>query len=101
MFGSEDKVIDTELQMLLVDDSALANVLIDKSMNLSNFLFKIEDVPEDYRDEMWRTLIEEGWKIRKSHIAFFFEIDFSVLEINVNLFGRGRMSNKVFISVPR
>ncbi|MGB9643461.1 MAG: hypothetical protein ACPL3Q_09760 [Candidatus Ratteibacteria bacterium] len=100
LFGSEDKVIDTELQMVLAFDSALTYILITNSGNLSYFLFRITDVPEDYREEMERTLIEKGWKVSRTLVEFFLEIDFSLLEIHVNLVGRGRMSNQVFISVP-
>jgi hypothetical protein len=101
LFGSEKKIISTELQTVLAFDAVLAYILISNSGNFSNFLFRITDVPEDYREEMERAFIEKGWKISRTLAEFFLEIDFSLLEIHVNLVGRGRISNQVFISVPR
>ncbi|PMP74018.1 MAG: hypothetical protein C0180_05205 [Aciduliprofundum sp.] len=80
-------------------DTALAYISINKSMNLSTLSFRITDVPEDYKEEMQRTSIEKGWKVSRTLVAFFFEIDFRLAKINISLVGRGRISNKVFIEV--
>ncbi|PMP75824.1 MAG: hypothetical protein C0180_00340 [Aciduliprofundum sp.] len=99
LLGSEHKSISPQLQTIPVFDLALSFIYMDKSRNLPTFLFKITDVPEDYREEVQSTIIERGWKVSRTLADFFLEIDFESSSIYVKLAGRGRMSNKIFIIV--
>ena len=98
LLGSEHKDIIPELQIIPVFDVALTFIYIDKSMILPTFLFRITDVPEDYREEVQGTIIERGWKVSKTLVAFFLGIDFEPSNIYVKLTGRG-ISNQVFIEI--
>jgi hypothetical protein len=62
-------------------------------------LFRITNVPEKYKEEMQRTIIEKGWKVSKNLAEFFLGIDFAPSRIYVDLIGKGGISNKVLIEI--
>ncbi|PMP73525.1 MAG: hypothetical protein C0180_06540, partial [Aciduliprofundum sp.] len=71
------------------------------SGNMSNIIFELRDVSEEYKEKVQRTIIERGWEVSRNPLTYFLVIDFCKFSgskfIYIDLFGTANQNYKNYL----